>query len=120
MIRTFLVAGAGIMSIFQFHIEDGTFEHAVEQLELPNLEAARLHAAAVSQALIAEGVGRFARGEAWQMHVTDELGCTCCSLKFAAVPAAERSSHSYSAMAAEAFQSGSSDEVTLRGVSSRP
>ncbi len=97
------MAVAGIMSIFQFHIEDGTFEHAVEQLDLPNPEAARLHAAALSQALIAEGAGRFARGEAWQMHVTDELGCTCCSLEFAAVPGADRSSHSYSAMAAKAF-----------------
>ena len=103
MIRTFPVAVAGIMSIFQFHIEDGTFEHAVEQLDLPSLEAARLHAAALSQMFIAEGAGRFARGEAWQMQVTDELGCTCCSLKFAAVPAVERSSHSYSAMAARAF-----------------
>jgi hypothetical protein len=91
------------MSIFQFHIEDGTFEHAIEQLDLPNLEAARLYAASLSQALIAEGAGRFARGEAWQMHVTDELGCTCCSLKFAAAPAPEQSSHSYSAMAAKAF-----------------
>ena len=91
------------MSIFQFHIEDGTFEHAIEQLDLPNLEAARLHAASLSQALIAEGAGRFARGEAWQMHVTDELGCTCCSLKFAAVPATGRGSHSYSALAVEAF-----------------
>ena len=92
-----------MMSIFQFHIEDGTFEHAIEQLDLPSLEAARLHAAALSQALIAEGAGRFARGEAWQMHVTDELGCTCCSLRFAAVPTAGRGSHSYSAMAVEAF-----------------
>lgn len=103
MIRTFPVASAGIMSIFQFHIEDGTFEHAAEQLDLPNLEAARLHAAALSQALIGEGAGRFARGEAWQMHVTDELGCICCSLRFAAVPVTDRSSHSYSAMAAKAF-----------------
>ncbi len=103
MIRSFPVAGAGIMSIFQFHIEDGTFEHAIEQRDLPNLEAARLYAASLSQVLIAEGAGRFARGEAWQMHVTDELGCTCCSLKFAAVPAAIKGSHSYSAMAAEAF-----------------
>jgi hypothetical protein len=103
MIRSFPVVGAGTMAIFQFHIEDGTFEHAVEQLDLPNPEAARLHAAALSQALIAEGAGRFARGEAWQMHVTDELGCVCCSLRFAAVPAKDPSSHSYSTMAAAAF-----------------
>ena len=89
------------MSLFHFLIEDGTFEHRPETLDLPTLDAARLHAAALSQALIAEGRGRFARGEAWQMRVTDEGGFTCFSLQLTAVTTPVGGRNSYRAMAAE-------------------
>ena len=81
--------------------KDRTFEHLPERLDLPNMEAARLHAANLSQALIAEGHGRFARGEAWQMRVTDEGGFTCFSMQFTAVLAPLGGRNSYRAMAAE-------------------
>ncbi len=89
------------MSFFYFMIEDGTFEHQPERLDLPNLDAARMHAASLSQGLIAEGRGRFARGEAWQMRVTDEAGFTCFSLQFTAVVQPMGGRNSYRAMAAE-------------------
>jgi hypothetical protein len=89
------------VSLYYFLIEDGTFEHLPERLDLPNLDAARLHAANLSQTLIAEGRGRFARGEAWQMRVTDEGGFTCFSLQFTAVLTPMGGRNSYRAMAAE-------------------
>lgn len=89
------------MSFFYFAIEDGTFEHQPERLELPNLDAARSHAALLSQRLIAEGRGRFARGEAWQMRVTDEAGFTCFSLQFTAVVQPMGGRNSYRAMVVE-------------------
>ena len=89
------------MSLFYFLIEDGTFEHQPERLDLPNLDAARMHAAALSQVLIAEGRGRFTRGEAWQMRVTDETGFTCFSLQFIAVVTQMDGRNSYRGMAAE-------------------
>lgn len=92
------------MSFFYFLIKDGTFEHLPERVDLPSLDAARLHAATLSQRLVAESRGCFARGEAWQMHVTDESGFACFSLQFTAnVPTGGR--YSYRAVA---------DEVTPR------
>jgi len=86
------------VSLFYFLVEDGTFEHQPERLDLPSLDAARMHAATLSQALIAQGHGRFARGEAWQMRVTDEAGFTCFSLQFTAVMAPTGGRNSYRAM----------------------
>ena len=105
------------MSLFYFRVEDGTFEHPPERLHLPNLDAARLHAATLAQTLIAEGQGRFARGEAWQMRVTDESGFVCFALQFTAATPQIAGLHSYLSMAAGRFDdSMSRDEVTPRAL----
>jgi len=105
------------VSFFYFLIKDGTFEHQPERLDLAGPDAARMHAAALSQSLIAEGRGRFARGEAWQMLVTDETGCTCCSLQFTAVVTPMGGRNSYRAMAAERLSGADlAEEGTPRGV----
>lgn len=101
------------MSLFYFCIEDGTFEHPPERLELPSLDAARSHAASLSQALIAEGGSRFACGEAWQMRVTDESGFVCFALQFTAASAQAAGLNSYLTMAAARFgDAAPKDEAT--------
>lgn len=100
------------MSLFYFLVEDGTFAHAPERIDLPTLDAARLHAATLSQRLIAEGQGRFARGEAWQLRVTDESGFVCFALQFTAASAQMAGLNSYLSMAANRFGEGEGrDEV---------
>lgn len=80
------------MPIYHFNVHDGSDHPDSDGTELPNLEAARVHAVAYAGQLLIDHRETFWSAEEWKMVVTDANGLTLLTLMFIGVeaPAARR------------------------------
>ena len=74
------------MAIYFFHVRDGPPAPDDSEIELPNLEAARLHAAHLAGVLMADNAALFWRSADWTIEAMDEKGLILFSLL---IPATE-------------------------------
>jgi hypothetical protein len=73
------------MPLYFFQLEDGASPRDRDGTQLPDMDAARRHAARQFGALLAAEPERFWRSEEWTMVVSDAAGLTLFSLSFSAM-----------------------------------
>lgn len=79
------------MTRFTFSLRSGAGNIEVEEIELPDAEAARREAIHACGDLLREMDGTFQPANAWEMEVRDDRGTRICVLRFSAETFAETS-----------------------------
>lgn len=87
------------MPRYFFHVHDGKSIPDHKGVELPDWDAARLHAITVAGRIVADEPQRLGLGEDWTMEVSDENGLVLFKLDFhiTASPAVRESKQNHNA-----------------------
>ena len=91
------------MSIYYFHLKDGSPDGETAGIELPDLDSARRLAETYFNAVISESGTPPDDGSDWQMRVTDETGRVWYSFDLAAAGATAGRIRAYRERAESAF-----------------
>lgn len=75
------------MPIYHFHVHDGADHPDPDGKELPDLEAARVHAVAYAGQLLIDHPETFWSAEEWKVVVTNANGLTLLTLMFVGMEA---------------------------------
>lgn len=93
------------MSLYYFHVEDGTPHDDPPAVELPDLAEVRRQAERWFSDLLDDSGAPLADGGTMRVSVTDAAGHVCCSLEFQATGASTEEIRAYRRRAERAFPS---------------